>query len=120
MENTSISLSNYPVEQIRQDFPLLQQMVNGYPLVYLDNGATTQKPLSVLEAMDTYYRTYNSNVHRGVHHLSQLATDAFERTRFKVQGFIHAAHAHEIIYTKGTTEAINLVASCYAKICTDG
>jgi cysteine desulfurase/selenocysteine lyase len=115
MENTSISLSNYPVEQIRQDFPLLQQMVNGYPLVYLDNGATTQKPLSVLEAMDTYYRTYNSNVHRGVHHLSQLATDAFERTRFKVQGFIHAAHAHEIIYTKGTTEAINLVASCYGQ-----
>jgi cysteine desulfurase/selenocysteine lyase len=115
MERQNTSAAFYPIDAIRQDFPILERQVNGYPLVYLDNGATTQKPLQVIEAMETYYRSYNSNVHRGVHHLSQLATDAFEQTRTKIQGFIHAAHEYEVIFTKGTTEAINLVASCYGQ-----
>ena len=115
MEHVRTPNTAYPIDSIRLDFPLLKQHVNGFPLVYLDNGATTQKPQQVLDAMESYYRKYNSNVHRGVHHLSQLATDAFEATRRKVQSFIHAAHDHEVLFTKGTTEAINLVASCYGQ-----
>ena len=103
------------IEAIRTEFPILQTLVYGYPLVYLDNAASTQKPLSVLEALDTYYRTINSNVHRGVHHLSQLATDAFEEARRKVAAYIHAAHDHEIIFTRGTTEGINLVAATFGR-----
>jgi cysteine desulfurase/selenocysteine lyase len=103
------------VARIRKDFPILETMVYGYPLVYLDNAATTQKPLAVLTAMDEYYTTINSNVHRGVHHLSQLATDAYEGARQKIAGFIGAKHAHEIIFTRGTTESINLVASSFGK-----
>ncbi|HWK04326.1 MAG TPA: cysteine desulfurase [Puia sp.] len=103
------------IEKIRKDFPILETSVYGYPLVYLDNAATTQKPLAVLKAMDDYYATINSNVHRGVHHLSQLATDAFELARKKVAEFIGARHAHEVIFTKGTTESINLVASSFGK-----
>jgi cysteine desulfurase/selenocysteine lyase len=103
------------IEAIRTEFPILQTLVYGYPLVYLDNAASTQKPLSVLEALDTYYRTVNSNVHRGVHHLSQLATDAFEEARRKVAAYIHAAHDHEIIFTRGTTEGINLVAATFGR-----
>jgi cysteine desulfurase/selenocysteine lyase len=103
------------IEAIRTEFPILETLVYGYPLVYLDNAASTQKPLSVLEALDTYYRTVNSNVHRGVHHLSQLATDAFEDARRKVAAFIHAAHDHEIIFTRGTTEGINLVAATFGR-----
>ncbi len=100
---------------IRKDFPILDRSVNGQPLVYLDNGATTQKPRQVVDAIVDYYTQLNSNVHRGVHQLSQLATDAFELTRRKLQPFINAAHEHEIILTKGTTESINLVAQCYGK-----
>jgi cysteine desulfurase/selenocysteine lyase len=100
---------------IRAEFPILQTLVYGNPLVYLDNAATTQKPLSVLEAMDTYYKTINANVHRGVHHLSQVATDAFEESRRKVASYINAAHDHEIIFTRGTTESINLVASVFGR-----
>lgn len=103
------------VPSIRQQFPLLQQMVNKRPLVYLDNGATTQKPQAVIDAIHHYYTHLNSNVHRGVHHLSQSSTDAFELTRRKLQAFINAQHEHEIIFTKGTTESINLVAHCYGK-----
>ncbi|PID49486.1 MAG: cysteine desulfurase CsdA [Proteobacteria bacterium] len=103
------------VPSIRQQFPLLQQMVNERPLVYLDNGATTQKPQAVIDAIHHYYTHLNSNVHRGVHHLSQSSTDAFELTRRKLQAFINAQHEHEIIFTKGTTESINLVAHCYGK-----
>lgn len=103
------------IEKIRSEFPILQQKVYGHPLVYLDNAATTQKPKTVLKAMDDYYKQYNSNVHRGVHFLSQTATDAFEVARRKVQAYINAAHEHEVIFTKGTTEGINLVASSFGK-----
>ena len=99
----------------RKDFPILDQQVNGYPLVYLDNAATTQKPKVVIDALSDYYLTINSNIHRGVHHLSQLATDRFEEARRAVQQFIHAPHAHEIIFTRGTTESINLIASSFCR-----
>ena len=99
----------------RKDFPILDQQVNGYPLVYLDNAATTQKPQAVIDALSQYYLTINSNIHRGVHHLSQVATDRFEEARRAVQQFIHAPHAHEIIFTRGTTESINLIASSFCR-----
>ena len=99
----------------RKDFPILNQKVNGYPLVYLDNAATTQKPQAVIDALSDYYLTINSNIHRGVHHLSQVATDRFEEARRAVQQFIHAPHAHEIIFTRGTTESINLIASSFCR-----
>jgi len=102
-------------EKIRADFPILNTMVYGRPLVYLDNGATTQKPRQVVEALDRYYYEYNSNVHRGVHFLSQKATDAQEAARNKVARFINARHDHEIIFTRGTTESINLVAYSFGK-----
>src|SRR6185295_16267884 len=98
------------VVKVRKDFPILDTLVFGHPLVYLDNAATTQKPEAVLKAMEEYYHTINSNVHRGVHHLSQQATDAYELARKKIAEFIGAKHAHEIIFTRGTTESINLVA----------
>lgn len=103
------------IQEIRKDFPILDTTVYGYPLVYLDNAATTQKPLAVLNAMDEYYRTINSNVHRGVHYLSQQATEACEASRRKVADFIGARHAHEVIFTRGTTESINLVAASFGK-----
>jgi len=103
------------LDRIRKDFPILTRSVNGKPLVYLDNGATTQKPRQVIDAIVAYYTQLNSNVHRGVHHLSQLATDAFEVTRRRLQTFLNAGSEAEIVLTKGTTEGINLVASCYGK-----
>ena len=117
MFNDTISkdIKNLDIEKIRKDFPILQTKVYGHPLVYLDNAATTQKPLSVIRAMDDYYKEYNSNVHRGVHFLSQKATDAFEVVRRKVQAYINAKHEYEVIFTKGTTEGINLVASSFGK-----
>lgn len=108
-------MERFDVERIRKDFPILTRTVNGKPLVYLDNGATTQKPKQVIDAIVDYYTQLNSNVHRGVHHLSQLATDAYEVTRRKLQPYINANHEHEIIITKGTTDSINLVASCYGR-----
>jgi len=108
-------LKNFDIEKIRRDFPILGREVNGKPLIYFDNGATTQKPKQVIDAITRYYGDMNSNVHRGVHYLSQISTDAFEITRRKVQAFIHAKHEHEIIITKGTTESINIVASCYGR-----
>ncbi|WP_341839278.1 cysteine desulfurase [Chitinophaga caseinilytica] len=102
------------VELIRNEFPILQQTVNGRPLVYLDNGATTQKPVSVIRSMQEYYTQYNSNVHRGVHTLSQQATAAYEAARHAVAAFI-GAHHHEVVFTKGTTDAINLVAAGFRK-----
>ena len=96
---------------VAQDFPLLNRTVHGKRLTYLDNAATTQKPRSVLEAMDEYYTTKNANIHRGVHQLSQEATEAYEQSRTAVRRFIGAKHTEEIIFTRGTTEAINLVAS---------
>jgi len=106
-------LKNFAINKIRADFPLLKREVNGKPLVYLDNGATTQKPQVVIDALVHYYTDMNANVHRGVHYLSQISTDAFEVTRRKVKEFIHAEHEHEIIITKGTTDSINLVAQCF-------
>lgn len=99
----------------RNDFPILTQTVYKKPLVYFDNAATTQKPMAVIEALDGYYKTINSNIHRGVHCLSQLATSEFEAARKTVQAFIHAEHDYEIIFTRGATESINLVANSFGR-----
>ncbi|MBR6161614.1 MAG: cysteine desulfurase [Bacteroidales bacterium] len=99
----------------RNDFPILNQNVYNKPLVYFDNAATTQKPLSVIEALSDYYRSINSNIHRGVHFLSQKATEEFEVARKAVQQFIHAAHDYEVIFTRGATESINLVAASFGR-----
>ncbi len=101
----------FDVAKVRQDFPILSQQINGKPLIYLDNGASAQKPLAVLEAMDRYYREAHSNVHRGAHTLGDRATAAFEGAREKVRGFLNAASTREIVWTRGTTESINLVAN---------
>lgn len=106
-------MTHYDIDSIRNDFPILKRYVNDKPLVYLDNGASTQKPQVVIDAINHYYTSQNSNIHRGVHFLSQLATDAYEITRRKLQSFINAKEEFEIILTKGTTDSINLVASCY-------
>lgn len=103
------------IDQIREDFPILHQQVNGKPLVYLDNAATTQKPQTVIQAIEHYYRETNANVHRGVHALSDQATDQFEGARDRVKGFLNAHKREEIIWTRGTTESINLVAQSYAR-----
>ena len=100
-------------DDIRKEFPILGQKVHSKPLVYLDNAATTQKPQCVIDAISEVYCTINANVHRGVHHLSQVATEAMEQARTKVKEFIGAANRHEIIFTRGTTESINLVASSF-------
>lgn len=103
------------IHSVREDFPILHQEVNGKPLVYFDNAATSQKPQVVIDAVASYYQGINSNVHRGVHKLSQLATDAFEQTRNKVKNLLNAQHAYEVIFTSGTTAGINLVASSYGQ-----
>jgi len=103
------------IQKIRKDFPILSSKVNGNPLVYFDNAATSQKPWRVIKAIEHYYTDLNSNVHRGVHHLSQQATNAFEASRKKVANFINAAHDYEVIFTKGTTEGINLISNSYGK-----
>lgn len=100
-------------QEIRQEFPILAQTVYGKPLIYLDNAATTQKPQCVIDTISNAYCTINANVHRGVHHLSQVATEEFEKARHTVQQFLGAAHSHEIIFTRGTTESINLVATSF-------
>lgn len=100
---------------IRDQFPILDQQVHGHPLVYLDNAATTQKPLSVIEALDDYYRTLNANIHRGTYHLATVATERYEQVRRQVQQLIGARHPHEIVFTRGTTEAVNLVASVWGR-----
>lgn len=105
----------YDVEKIREDFPILKETVHGKPLVYLDNAATTQKPQSVIDALISYYSSYNANIHRGLHTLAEKATSAFEQTRESVKHFINAASAEEVIFTKGTTEGINLVASTWGR-----
>lgn len=104
------------IQSIRADFPILSQQVNGKPLVYFDNAATSQKPKAVIEAIASYYETINANIHRGVHKLSQLATDAYEVSRAKIQRHINAAHSHEVIFTSGTTHGINLVANGFASL----
>ena len=105
----------FDVEKIREDFPILHQEVNGKPLVYLDNAATSQKPKSVINAIEKYYREYNSNIHRGVHTLSENATEAYESARIKVRDFIHANSTKEIVFVRGATEAINLVAQSFGR-----
>ena len=105
----------WEVERIREDFPILKRRVHGQPLVYLDNAATSQKPQTVIDALAHYYRAQNSNIHRGVHCLSQEATDAYEEARQKVQRFLNAEDWREIVFVRGTTEAINLVAQTYGR-----
>ena len=108
------------ITQIRADFPILQRQVNGQPLVYLDNAATSQTPLAVIDAISDYYKHTNANIHRGVHALSQEATDEFEAARQKIQTHFNAAKAHEIIFTSGTTHSINLVANGFASFLEKG
>jgi cysteine desulfurase/selenocysteine lyase len=104
------------IQKIRSDFPILSQKVNGKQLVYFDNGATSQKPQIVIDAISKYYQEINANIHRGVHTLSQLATDAYEESRGKIQNHINAKHAHEVLFTPGTTFGINLVANGFTSL----
>ena len=106
----------FPITQVRADFPILHQKVYNVPLVYFDNAASTQKPRQVIQAIVDYYEKDNCNIHRGVHYLSQRATEVYENTRKAVQQFIHAPSANEIIFTRGTTESINLVAASFGKM----
>ena len=108
------------IAAIRKDFPILQRKVNGYPLVYLDNAATSQTPRQVIDVIVDYYSNYNANIHRGVHSLSQQATDAYEKARVKFQRHFNAAQAREIIFTSGTTHGINLVASGFTSVLKEG
>ena len=110
----------FDVNNIRKDFPILERTVNGQPLVYFDNAATSQTPNQVIDVIADYYRNYNSNIHRGVHTLSQEATDAYEGARKTVQNHFNAAHPHEIIMTSGTTHSINIIASGYTQILREG
>lgn len=105
----------FDINKIREDFPALHQLVYKRPLVYLDNAATTQKPKVVIDTLAEYYNKQNSNIHRGVHYLSQMATNAYEEARIIIQKHINATHSHEIIFTRGATESINLVASSFGK-----
>jgi cysteine desulfurase / selenocysteine lyase len=114
-ESKQSSVKGFDVEKIRKDFPILHQSINGKPLVYLDNAATTQKPLSVINALSAYYSNINANIHRGIHTLSEKSTGEFEATRETVKKFINSTSTEEIIFTKGTTEGINLVASSYGR-----
>ena len=105
----------FDVEAVRRDFPILNQMINGKPVIYLDSAASSQKPFTVIEAMDTYYRQYNANVHRGIYYLSEKASEAYENARKKVGRFINARSWREVIFTRNTTESINLVAYSWAQ-----
>lgn len=110
----------FPVEKIREDFPILKREVNGKPLVYFDNAATSQTPQVVIDAIVNYYTNYNANIHRGVHTLSQEATDLYEEARIKIQQHFNAKNAYEIILTSGTTDSINMVASGFEALLTSG
>jgi cysteine desulfurase/selenocysteine lyase len=110
----------FPVEKIRADFPILQRKVNGKPLVYFDNAATSQTPKVVIDAIVNYYSNYNANIHRGVHTLSQEATDLYEQARITLQKHFNAKHAYEIIFTSGTTHSINMVASGFSSMLKKG
>jgi cysteine desulfurase / selenocysteine lyase len=115
MKTSTEPLKGFDIAKIRADFPILERMVHGKKLVYFDNGATSQKPRQVIDAITNYYTHLNSNIHRGVHTLSQEATDAYENARQIVANHINAKHTHEIIFTRGTTESINLVTSSFGK-----
>jgi cysteine desulfurase/selenocysteine lyase len=110
----------FPVEKIRNDFPILQRTVNGKPLVYFDNAATSQTPQVVIDTIVDYYQNYNANIHRGVHTLSQEATDKYEQARTTIQQHFNAAHSYEIIFTSGTTHSINMVAAGFASLLHQG
>ncbi|MEY4195374.1 MAG: hypothetical protein RLZZ226_1742 [Pseudomonadota bacterium] len=112
---TATERAGYPLERIRNDFPILQQSIHGHPLAYLDNAASTQKPRAVIDCIRTVYETDYSNVHRGVHSLSQRATDRYEAARCRLQAFLKARHSHEIIFVRGATEGINLVAQSFGR-----
>src|SRR3954468_22393728 len=112
---TSTTSRGFDPLKVRADFPILQTLSHGKPLVYLDNGATTQKPRAVIDALSHYYQAQNANVHRGVYELSQIATELYEGARLKVQRFINAGESAEVIFTRGTTEGINLVAACWSR-----
>ena len=112
-DKPNMKLKTFVVEKVRSEFPILSKKIYGKPLVYLDNAATTQKPQVVIDKLVDYYTNVNSNIHRGVHFLSQLATDEYEASRGIIQKFINAEHPEEIIFTRGTTESINLVASTF-------
>ncbi len=111
---------DFDVQKIRANFPILSRKVNGYPLVYLDNAATSQKPQIVIDSIVDYYSNYNANIHRGVHSLSQEATDAYEIARQKIQHHFNAKKSHEIIFTSGTTHGINMVASGFSQLLKEG
>ena len=115
-----MKIAELNISQIRKEFPTLSRNVNGKPLVYFDNGATSQKPLKVIERIDQYYRNENANIHRGVHTLSQEATSAYEEARITIQKYLNAEHEHEIIFTKGTTDSINLVAFSFGELLNPG
>src|SRR4051812_40705022 len=110
IKSENIKALAYDVQKYRADFPILSEKVNGKPLVYFDNGATTQKPQVVIDSIVDYYSRYNANIHRGVHHLSQVASKAYEDARATIQKHIGADSPNEIVFTRGTTESINLVA----------
>jgi len=110
----------FPIKKIRTDFPILQRSVNGKPLVYFDNAATSQTPKVVIDAIVTYYTKHNANIHRGVHTLSQEATDLYEEARIKLQTHFNARHSYEIIFTSGTTHSINVVASGFSSMLKKG
>ncbi len=115
MSTPALETTSFDVADVRRDFPILNQQIHGKPLVYFDNAATAQKPIAVLDTLQHYYREYNANVHRGVHTLSEHATAAYEGARDKVASFMNAPSRREIIFVRGTTEAINLVAQSYAR-----
>jgi cysteine desulfurase/selenocysteine lyase len=115
LQTMAESISDFDIAAIRRDFPVLNQQVNGHPLAYLDNAASSQKPVQVIEAVNAYYRHDNANIHRGVHKLSQRATDAYEGARSKVRDFVGAKSDKEIVFVRGATEAINLVAQSFVR-----
>jgi len=115
VETPHIEKTSFDVEKIRHDFPILKELIHGKPLCYLDNAATTQKPQAVIDSIVKYYSKINSNIHRGVHYLSGTATDAYENARIKVKNFLNASSEKEIIFTRGATESINLVASSFGR-----
>jgi cysteine desulfurase / selenocysteine lyase len=115
LDQTTSKGQSFPVDEIRKHFPILHQVVNGNPLIYLDNAATTQKPAGVIEALTSYYELDNANIHRGAHTLAARATEQFEKTRTSIKEFINAPGEDQVIFTKGTTESINLVASTFGK-----
>ena len=118
--NSVAKNNTFNVEAIRKDFPILNRSVNGKPLVYFDNGATSQTPQAVIDVIVDYYSNYNANIHRGVHTLSQEATDKYEEARKIIQAHFNAKHAYEIILTSGTTQSINLVANGYKSLLKKG